>query len=182
MLNSFEELCITLAAAGNSVARELNPHGGAYIVIHRPTVSFYQNIYIYIYIYIYIVQSADTVEYIWYFSAKGSDPTNECAEFDTKQSDDELQIMLEFWRMHNTHSLLSLPDPVWLGVVSPGRVLYKGHIEENYVFMLNWIHWNGTVLTFKQYTELFQIELFWDLNMCKPKTILIVNWIVRNAA
>ena len=32
-----------LAAAGNSFARELNPHGGAYIVIHRQTVSFYQN-------------------------------------------------------------------------------------------------------------------------------------------
>ena len=30
MLNSFEELCITLAVAGNSFARELNPHGGAY--------------------------------------------------------------------------------------------------------------------------------------------------------
>ena len=43
VLNSFEELCITLAAADNSFARELNPHGGAYIVIHRQTVSFYQN-------------------------------------------------------------------------------------------------------------------------------------------
>ena len=43
VLNSFKELCITLAAADNSFARELNPHGGAYIVIHRQTVSFYQN-------------------------------------------------------------------------------------------------------------------------------------------
>ena len=43
MLSSFEELCITLAAAGNSFARELNLHGGAYIVIHRESVSFYQN-------------------------------------------------------------------------------------------------------------------------------------------
>ena len=34
VLNSFEELCITLAAAGNSFARELNPHGGAYIYIY----------------------------------------------------------------------------------------------------------------------------------------------------
>ena len=32
VLNSFEELCITLAAAGNSFARVLNPHGGAYIL------------------------------------------------------------------------------------------------------------------------------------------------------
>ena len=28
VLNSFEEFCITLAAAGNSFAREVNPHGG----------------------------------------------------------------------------------------------------------------------------------------------------------
>ena len=41
VLNSLEELCITLAAADNSFAREFNPHGGAYIVIHRQTVSFY---------------------------------------------------------------------------------------------------------------------------------------------
>ena len=34
MLNSFEELCITLAGADNSFARVLNPHGGAYIYIH----------------------------------------------------------------------------------------------------------------------------------------------------
>ena len=47
VLNSFEELCITLAAAGNSFARELNPHGGAYIYI-------YIHCFIYIYIYIYL--------------------------------------------------------------------------------------------------------------------------------
>ena len=35
--NSFEELCITQAEAGNSFARELNPHGGAYIYILRET-------------------------------------------------------------------------------------------------------------------------------------------------
>ena len=34
VLNSFEELCITRAAADNSFARELNPHGGAYIYIY----------------------------------------------------------------------------------------------------------------------------------------------------
>ena len=39
MLNSFEELCIMLAAADNSFAREFNPHGGAYIVIHRQTIK-----------------------------------------------------------------------------------------------------------------------------------------------
>ena len=33
MLNSYEELCITLGAADNSFARVLNPHRGAYIYI-----------------------------------------------------------------------------------------------------------------------------------------------------
>ena len=36
--------------------------------------------------------------------------------------------------------------------------------------MLNWIIWNGTVLTLKLYfhkIELFQIELFWHLTECK---------------
>ena len=32
VLNSYEELCITLGAADNSFARVLNPHGGAYIL------------------------------------------------------------------------------------------------------------------------------------------------------
>ena len=44
VLNSFEELCITLAAADNSFASVLNPPcGSVYIVIHRQTVLFYQN-------------------------------------------------------------------------------------------------------------------------------------------
>ena len=34
-------------AVENSFTRVLNPHGGAYIVIHRQTVSFYQNSYIF---------------------------------------------------------------------------------------------------------------------------------------
>ena len=33
VLNSYEELCITLGAADDSFARVLNPHGGAYIYI-----------------------------------------------------------------------------------------------------------------------------------------------------
>ena len=32
VINSFEELCIMQAAADNSFARVLNPHGGAYIL------------------------------------------------------------------------------------------------------------------------------------------------------
>ena len=44
VLNSFEELCITLAAADNSFARVLNPHGGAYIYIYIYIYkSHYQN-------------------------------------------------------------------------------------------------------------------------------------------
>ena len=45
-LNSFEEPWFTLVATITSFARELNPTGVGehiYIVIHRQTVSFYQN-------------------------------------------------------------------------------------------------------------------------------------------
>ena len=47
--------------------------------------------------------------------------------------------MLELWGMRSTHSLPSLPGPLWPGVVAPGRVLSMGQIELKCVFMLNWI-------------------------------------------
>ena len=39
VLNSYEELCITLGTADNSFARVLNPHGGAYIYIYISSSS-----------------------------------------------------------------------------------------------------------------------------------------------
>ena len=36
---------------------------------------------------------------------------------------------------------------------------------KNCVFILNWIVWNGTV--FVSWTEMFEIELFWHLTVCK---------------
>ena len=44
--------------------------------------------------------------------------------------------MLKFWGMQNTSSLPSLPGPLLLGMVEPGRVLYIGQIELNSVLML----------------------------------------------
>ena len=69
--------------------------------------------------------------------------------YDPKQSDDEAPVMLELWGMRSTPSLPSLPGLLWPGVVVPYRVLFKGQIEQNCVFMLNWIAWNRTVLRFK---------------------------------
>ena len=51
--------------------------------------------------------------------------------------------------MRSTSLLPSLPGPLWPGVVAPDRVLRLGQIELNFVFTLNWIAWNRTVLTFK---------------------------------
>ena len=50
-------------------------------------------------------------------------PSNECPEYDTKQSDGEASAMLKFWNMKDTSSLLSLPASLWPGVVAPDRVL-----------------------------------------------------------
>ena len=44
--------------------------------------------------------------------------------------------------------------------------------------MLNWIIWNGTVLTLKLYlhqTELFNIKLFWHLTVCKQNLYLYLT-------
>ena len=75
---------------------------------------------------------------------------------DTKQSDDEVLVMLDLRRIQSTPSLPSLPDPLWLGVLVPYRALSMGRIELNSVLMLNWITWNRTVLAFKlrTYAEL----------------------------
>ena len=87
-------------------------------------------------------------------------PPNECPRYNTKQSDGEVPVMLELWRMQSTSSLSSLSGPLWLGVVVPDRVLSMGQIELNSILMLNWIAWNRTV---------FDIE-----------TVLKLNWTVWN--
>ena len=57
--------------------------------------------------------------------------------------------MLELWGMWSTPSLPSLPGPLLPGEVAPDRALSMGQIELNCELFLNWIAWNGTVLTFK---------------------------------
>ena len=62
-----------------------------------------------------IAQSARVVEY-----------TNECPEYDIKQSNGEVPVILELWRMQSTPSLLSHPGPLWPGVVVPDSVRSMG--------------------------------------------------------
>ena len=54
---------------------------------------------------------------------------NQCPAYDIKQSDDDVPAMLELWGMWGTPSLLSLPGPLWPGVVAPDWVLSVGQIE-----------------------------------------------------
>ena len=59
-------------------------------------------------------------------SAEGyGPPTNECPWYDIKQSNPVQELLA----MQNTSSLLSLPIPLWPGVVAPDRVLFIGQIE-----------------------------------------------------
>ena len=57
-------------------------------------------------------------------------------EYDTKQSDCEVPVML--WEMQSTPSLPSLPDPLWSRVVAPDRVWSLGQVELNFVLTQNW--------------------------------------------
>ena len=70
---------------------------------------------------------------------------NECPDNDTKQSDGEVPVMLEHWRMQSTPSLPLLSGPLWPGVVTPDRALSMSQIE---------------VTAYLCETELFQLELF----------------------
>ena len=74
---------------------------------------------------------------------------HECLEYDSKQSDGEVPVMLELWQMWSTSSLPLLPGPLWPRMVAPDRVLSMSQIELNCVLMLNWIVWNRTVYMYK---------------------------------
>ena len=54
---------------------------------------------------------------------RGVRPTptpQKCPGYDTKKSD-EVPVILELWGMWCTPSLLSLPGPLWPGVVAPDK-------------------------------------------------------------
>ena len=47
--------------------------------------------------------------------------SNECPRYDIKQSDGEVPVMLELWRMQSTLLLLSHPGPLWPWMVAPDK-------------------------------------------------------------
>ena len=64
---------------------------------------------------------------IWFLNAFAqSVGAVECPGYDTKQSDGEVAAVLEFWGMRITPPLLSLPGPLWFGVVASDRALSMG--------------------------------------------------------
>ena len=64
-------------------------------------------------------------------------PLNECPGYEIKQCDGEVPVMLELWGMRSIPLLLSLPGPLWPGVVAPDRVLSMSQIELNCVRSAN---------------------------------------------
>ena len=87
-----------------------------------------------------IAQLAGAVEYTDCISAEGLDSPNECSGYDTKQSDDEVLVMVELWRMRSTPLMPLLQAPLGLRVVVPNRVLSIGQIELNCNYAkLNWL-------------------------------------------
>ena len=76
-----------------------------------------------------LAQSAGAVEYTDWTSAEEWAPPpsdNECPEYDTKQSDGEVPVMLGLWGMRSTLSLPLLPGPLWPGMVALHRALSVG--------------------------------------------------------
>ena len=71
-------------------------------------------------------------------------------KYDTKQFDSSVRVMKELWGMQSSPSLPLLPGPLSHEVVAPDRAKFMGQIELNSAFMLNWVTWNRSVLTFNK--------------------------------
>ena len=56
--------------------------------------------------------------------------------YDTKQSDDEVSVMLWLWWMLSTPLLPSLPGSLWPGVVAPDKILSMGQTELNCLLII----------------------------------------------
>ena len=97
----------------------------------------------------YLAKSAGAAEYTNCISAEGKDSSNECPQYNTKQSDGQDPVMLELWRVRSTPLLPSLPGQLWPVLIAPDRVLSMGQHEINCALMIKWIVWNKTILTFK---------------------------------
>ena len=97
-------------------------------------------------------------------------PSNECLEYDTKQSDGEGPVMQELWKTQSTTSFPSLPGRLRPGVVATDRVLSIGKIELNCVLILNWIVWNRTVYMYKMNLALITYNGWYAIksNQTKP--------------
>ena len=64
-------------------------------------------------------------------------PPHGCPAYDTKQSDGEIPVMLELWRMRSNPLLPSLPGSLWPGVVAPDKGLIYRLNRINAILMLN---------------------------------------------
>ena len=129
-----------------------------------------------------IAQSAEAVEYTNCFSTEELDNLpNKCFGYDTKQSDGEAPVILEFCGMQSAPLLPSLPGPLWPRVVATDRVLSMVQIELNCVLMLNWIVWNRTVYMYKN--EFIINNLQWLMyhktkpNQTKPRSQYLCHYL-----
>ena len=57
---------------------------------------------------------------------RGKIPPNVCSIYDTKESDGEVLVRLDVFRMQRTLSSSLLPGPFWSGLVAPDRALSMG--------------------------------------------------------
>ena len=123
-----------------------------------------------------IAQSAGAVEYTHCRGIRP--PFNECPGYDTKQSHGEVPVMLKLWGIRKTLFIVIAPRSTLAGRGSTWWGPIYGLNRTNGIHMLNWIVWLNWIelfLTLKLYlhkTELFNIELFWHLTVCKQNLYL----------
>ena len=102
------------------------------------TLDYGRQLYLLFYYSSLIAQSARAVEYTNCISEwEVRLPQRVSWIYDTKQSDGEVPVILELWRIWSTPSL-PLSQVLWPEVVAPDRVLSMGQIELNFIIILAW--------------------------------------------
>ena len=82
----------------------------SFIILPFLVFNFVEHVYAFFFIEcIHMAQSAGVVEYTDCIFAAVKDFSNECPDYDTKQSDSKAPVMVELWRMHIIQRLPSVP-------------------------------------------------------------------------
>ena len=104
-------------------------------------------------------------------------PLNDCPGYDTKQSDAEVPVMLELWRIRGTLSLPSLPGPLRPGVIEDDKIKTKNiHAQQRNYYISGTYNPNLIELILKSVLMYLNVFSYWRYLNSKSKRYTIQQY------